>query len=95
MKAGQHGLLFEKIDEKGWPIAVRVGRHTSSILQVAETWTEDHPAKRLVITGVPRYADVIANGVGHYLKDPAKAAGQVVRVARLAAAEARGVSARR
>jgi hypothetical protein len=78
VKAGQHGLLFERIDEKGWPIAVRVGRHTSTLLQVAETWGEDHPDKRLVVIGVPRYKDVIANGVGHYLHDPAKAAGRVV-----------------
>lgn len=78
VKAGQHGLLFERIDEKGWPIAVRVGRHTSTLLQIAETWGEDHPDKQLVMTGVPRYKDVIANGVGHYLHDPAKAAGRVV-----------------
>jgi hypothetical protein len=78
VKAGQHGLLFERIDEKGWPIAVRVGRHTSTLLQVAETWGEDHPDKPLVMVGVPRYKDVIANGVGHYLHDPAKAAGRVV-----------------
>jgi predicted deacylase len=74
VKAGRHGLLFEKIDERGWPIAVRVGRHTSSIAQVAETWTEDHPGKPVVLGAVPRYKDVIANGVGHYLKDPSKAA---------------------
>ncbi len=74
VKAGKHGLLYEKIDEHGWPIAVRVGRHTSSIAQVAETWTEDHPGKPLVVTAIPRYKEVIANGVGHYLKDPAKAA---------------------
>jgi len=73
VKAGQHGLLFEKIDEKGWPIALRVGRHTSSILQIAETWTEDNPAKGLTITGVPRYAELVANGVGHYLRNPATA----------------------
>jgi hypothetical protein len=78
VKAGQHGLLFERIDEKGWPIAVRVGRHTSALLQVAETWGEDHPGKRLVITEVPRYKDVIEKGVGYYLHDPAKAAGRVV-----------------
>ncbi len=77
VKAGQHGLLFEKIDEKGWPIAVRVGRHTSTLLQIAETWGEDHPDKLLVISGVPRYKELIANGVGHYLHDPAKA-GRVV-----------------
>jgi hypothetical protein len=79
VKAGKHGLLFEKIDEKGWPIDVRVGRHTSTLLQVAETWSEDHPERRLVVTGVPKYKDVIEKTVGHYLHDPAKAAaGRVV-----------------
>jgi hypothetical protein len=79
VKAGQHGLLFEKIDEKGWPIDVRVGRHTSTLLQVAETWSEDHPEKPLVVAGVPKYKDVIERTVGHYLHDPAKAAaGRVV-----------------
>lgn len=78
VKAGKHGLLFEKIDEKGWPIDVRVGRHASALLQVAETWGEDHPDKLLVITEVPRYKDVIEKGVGSYLRDPAKAAGRVV-----------------
>jgi hypothetical protein len=73
VKAGKHGLLFEKIDEKGWPIAVRVGRHTSSICQVLETWTESRPDRAVVATGIPRYADVIKNGVGFYLRDPAKA----------------------
>jgi hypothetical protein len=73
VRAGRAGLLYEKIDERGWPIAVRVGRHTSSIAQVAETWTEDHPARPLVVGAIPRYKDVIANGVGHYLKDPSRA----------------------
>jgi hypothetical protein len=79
VKAGQHGLLFAPIDEKGWPISVRVGRHTSALLQVAETWGDDHPDRRLVFTGVPKYKEMIANGVGHYLHDPAKAsAGRLV-----------------
>lgn len=79
VKAGKHGLLFERIDEKGWPIAVRVGRHTSTLLQVAETWGEDHPDRLLVIDDVPRYKDVIEKGVGHYLRNPATAAaGRVV-----------------
>jgi predicted deacylase len=73
VKAGQHGLLFEKIDEKGWPIDVRVGRHTSTLLQVAESWSEDHPDRRLVLSGVPRYKEVIEKTVGYYLHDPSKA----------------------
>lgn len=72
VKAGEHGLLFEKIDENGWPIDVRVGRHTSTILQTFESWTEEHPEKGIVCSKVPRYSEVIENGVGYYLYDPAK-----------------------
>jgi hypothetical protein len=74
VKAGKHGLLFEKIDEKGWPIDVRVGRHTSAVLQVMASWTEAHPDMPLVCEGVPRYAEVIEKGVGAFLRDPSKAA---------------------
>ncbi|RKY85560.1 succinylglutamate desuccinylase [candidate division KSB1 bacterium] len=78
MKAGEHGLLFEKIDEHGWPIDVRVGRHISSIIQTMECWTEDHPDKALVIKNVPRYAEVIKNGIGYYLHIPLKAGSKRV-----------------
>jgi len=70
VKAGEHGLLFAPIDENGWPIGVRVGRHTSTILQTFESWNEYYPDKTLVCSEVPRYAEVIENGVGFYLKDP-------------------------
>jgi hypothetical protein len=70
MMAGRHGLLFEKIDERGWPIAVRVGRHTSSVRQVMETWTESRADRPVVGTGIPRYSELVRNGVGHYLRDP-------------------------
>jgi hypothetical protein len=73
VKAGKHGLLFEKIDEKGWPIDVRVGRHTSAVLQVMASWTEAHPDMPLVCEEVPRYAEVIEKGVGAFLRDPSKA----------------------
>jgi hypothetical protein len=73
VKAGEHGLLFEKIDENGWPIDIRVGRHTSAVLQTLETWTEDHPDKPVVCRRVPRYMEVIENGIGHYLHDPSQA----------------------
>jgi predicted deacylase len=78
VKAGRHGLLFEKIDEKGWPIAVRVGRHTSSVAQVLETWSGDHPERALIARNIPRYADLVKNGVGAYLRDPSKAPGSRV-----------------
>jgi hypothetical protein len=73
VKAGQHGLLFEKIDSTGWPIDKRVGRHTSSVLQTMISWTEMHPEKPLVCDSIPKYADVVAHGMGHYLRNPAQA----------------------
>lgn len=73
VKAGEHGLLFSPMDENGWPIQVRVGRHTSAILQTMESWNEDFPDKEIICENVPRYADLIENGVGFYLKDPSKA----------------------
>ena len=79
MKAGEHGLLFERIDESGWPIDVRVGRHTSTVLQTMESWTELNPERPLVCRGVPRYAEVIERGLGHWLHDPSQAgAGRVL-----------------
>ena len=70
VRAGKRGLLFEKIDEKGWPIDIRVGRHTSTVLQILEIWSGDNPAKAVVLSGVPRYTDIVRDGVGAYLKDP-------------------------
>lgn len=74
MKAGQHKLLYEKITEEGWPIAVRVGRHNTTIAKVVEIWTQMNPDKPLVLENVPQYAEVVAKGLGHFLKDPASAA---------------------
>jgi predicted deacylase len=73
VKAGQHGLLYAPIDENGWPIATRVGRHTSTILQIMQSWNEYHPEKEIVCEGVPKYAELIDKGVGAFLIDPSMA----------------------
>ncbi|UCC40115.1 MAG: succinylglutamate desuccinylase/aspartoacylase family protein [Candidatus Aminicenantes bacterium] len=73
VKAGKHGLLFEKIDENGWPVDVRVGRHCSTILQILEIWSEENPDKAVAVREVPRYSEVIEKGTGHFLRNPAKA----------------------
>ncbi|MGD2121465.1 MAG: succinylglutamate desuccinylase/aspartoacylase family protein [Gemmatimonadota bacterium] len=70
VKAGEAGLLFEEIDESGWPMAKRVGRHTSTVLMTLETWSELNPDKPMSARGIPRYAEVIELGVGHWLHDP-------------------------
>jgi len=71
VKAGKHGLLFEKMDETGWPIDKRVGRHCSTILQIIELWSEEHQEKALIIKNVPRYTEIIAKGTGAFLHNPA------------------------
>jgi len=80
VKAGEHGLLFEKIDENGWPIDVRVGRHCSTILQILELWTDERPEKGIIIVNVPRYAEVIEKGTGQFFHDPSKAASEKITV---------------
>ena len=73
VKAYKHGLLFEKIDKNGWPLEKRVGRHTSSILQIAELWSADHPDREITINNVPKYSQLIKNSVGFYLHNPDEA----------------------
>ncbi len=80
VRAGAAGLLFERMDESGWPVDVRVGRHTSTVLQTMEAWTELHPDRPLSCTGVPRYDEVVARGLGWWLHDPATAPPERVRI---------------
>ena len=73
VKAGEAGLLYEEIDETGWPMEKRVGRHTSTVMMTMELWTELNPDRPLRGRGVPLYQEVIDQGVGHWLRDPATA----------------------
>ncbi len=73
LKAGKHGLLFEKMDEKGWPIDVRVGRHCSTVIHILELWSEESPDRAVVAREIPRYAEIIKEGIGFFLRDPSRA----------------------
>jgi hypothetical protein len=80
VKAGEAGLLFERMDETGWPIAVRVGRHTSTVLMTLKWWTDLYPDRPMVIRGVPPYEQVIERGVGGWLLDPSAAPADRVAI---------------
>jgi hypothetical protein len=73
VEAGKHGLLFERIDENGWPIDVRVGRHTSTLMHIFDLWSMEHMERAVVVRGVPGYSEIIEKGIGYFLRDPAKA----------------------
>ncbi len=73
VKAGEAGLLYEEIDESGWPMDKRVGRHTSTVLMTLELWTELNPDRPMRARGIPLYGEVLEMGLGHWLHDPAAA----------------------
>ena len=73
VKAGEHKLLYAPMDDKGWPIDVRVGRHLSALLQTIDSYNMTAPDKPLILSGVPRYAEVIEKTTGAFLRDPSAA----------------------
>jgi hypothetical protein len=65
--------LFVPYDETGWPMKKRVGQHCSVILEIMSQYSRRNPDRTISIQGVPRYADLVENDVGHYYKNPGKA----------------------
>ena len=65
--------LFVPYDEAGWPMDKRVGQHLSTALEILRQFTKKNAARPIVLSSVPRYAEVVKNGVGQYFHDPAKA----------------------
>jgi predicted deacylase len=64
--------LFVPYDETGWPMEKRVGQHCSVIQEIANQFSRKNTNRAIVIKNVPRYSDVVANGVGFYYHDPDK-----------------------
>jgi hypothetical protein len=65
--------LFVAYDESGWPLAKRLGQHCSVTLEIFRQFSKRNPEKAIVVRNVPQYADLVRNGVGHYLLNPASA----------------------
>lgn len=71
--------LFVPYDETGWPLEKRVGQNLSVALEIFRQYSKKAADRPIAVTGVPRYADLVKSGVGHFLADPAQApAGGVV-----------------
>jgi hypothetical protein len=65
--------LFVPYDETGWPVAKRVGQHCSVSLEIINQFSRKNSDKAIHVRHVPRYAEIVENGVGHYFHDPNKA----------------------
>ena len=76
--AADRGLLYADYNIKtGSTLAYRVGRHLAGAAEVIKQMGESYPEKKIGVAW-PTYADVMKNGVGYYLHDPAKAARERV-----------------
>jgi len=64
--------LFVPYDETGWPMAKRVGQHCSVVLEIMHQYSRKFPERAIRVRNVPRYAEVVKNGVGHYFHNPEK-----------------------
>jgi len=73
LSLARQGKLFVPYDESGWPVDKRVGQHCSVALEIINQYSIKNPERAIRISSVPRYADVVRNGVGFYYHDPAKA----------------------
>ena len=70
MKAGEAGLLYERIDEEGWHIDERVGRTNSTIDMIVQMFNEFYPDKTITYDNLPLRDEIVANGLGYYLLNP-------------------------
>jgi hypothetical protein len=71
--AARRGLLYTDYDIKtGASLDYRVGRHLAGAAEVIKQMGEFFPDKALRVTW-PTYADVMRQGIGAFLHDPAKA----------------------
>lgn len=68
-EAAKLGRLYVPYDENGHPLEERVGRHLSGVMQFITVMGENEPDKEMIVEGVPIYADLMENGIGHYLKE--------------------------
>ncbi|MCK6560077.1 succinylglutamate desuccinylase/aspartoacylase family protein [candidate division KSB1 bacterium] len=62
--------LFVPYDETGWPVSQRVGQHCSVALEIIKQFSRKNAERAIVVGNVPRYAEIVENGVGHYYHDP-------------------------
>jgi predicted deacylase len=67
--AGQK-KLFVPYDKEGWSIDRCVGQSCSMILEILRQASKKTPGRAVKVADVPRYAELVAKGAGHYFHDP-------------------------
>jgi len=65
--------LFVPYDSTGWSTEKQVGQHCSVTLEIVNQFSLYNPERAMRLSNVPRYAEILAKGVGYFYHDPQKA----------------------
>jgi hypothetical protein len=70
VRAAKLKRLFVSFDEQGWPLRTRVARNLAAIEELINAHNELHPEAPIEVENIPAYRDVIARGLGAFLRPP-------------------------
>jgi hypothetical protein len=70
VRAARLKRLFVAFDEQGWPLKVRVARNLAAIEELINAYNDLHPDTPIEVENIPAYRDVIARGLGAFLRPP-------------------------
>jgi hypothetical protein len=70
--ASKMGRTSVKHTPEGVPIDLRVARHVTAVIAIADALSEIEPERAVKIEGMPSYEGMIKNGIGHYMKEVKK-----------------------
>lgn len=81
VRAARLKRLFVPFDEKGWPLALRIGRHLAALEGLVAGYNEKNPSRKIVIKDVPAYEALRDRGLSAFLRglDEAPAAASAGR----------------
>ena len=68
VRAAKLKRLFVGFDEQGWPLKLRVARNLAAIEELINAYNELHPETPIEVENLPSYKDVIARGLGAFLR---------------------------
>lgn len=66
--AARRGRLNVPFDDRGWPIDLRVARHVAGVAQFLTDLGTLDASKTISVEGVPAYGEIVARGLGAYLR---------------------------
>jgi len=68
LAAAKRGELFVDYTDKGYPLDLRVARHSAALLATVEAWNLLFFDKPILLEGVPSYDEILAQGIGSFLR---------------------------